>query len=296
MSRESTRREERPGASSCEVRLDRLFLGADGRGPSIKNIHGFRCSQGHRLRPGPKLATYRRMKRFLSETSSSQVVLRYEKSATWLPKWRIEMRGDDQTGITPDEIDAVLACCWTHKLSLVELAFDFAPGSAVDEKFVLQHGLFGKSRRRKDRGGPGQIRFGGHGCPKLVRCYWKEIIDRYRVELEVHPSLLRKCSVSKATDFGKLCPKLLRSHIRFVGISWRRLGAYLKTKFGCLNGQALLEATQERAAVSLRQALRFLTRNGVTNPHRFQYAMRINDEIELALRAWHRRFYRENGG
>ena len=41
----------------------------------------------------------------------------------------------------------MLPQCWSHKLSLVELAFDFAPKNGVNEKFVLQHGIFRRSRR-----------------------------------------------------------------------------------------------------------------------------------------------------
>lgn len=284
------------GSSTCRVRLDRLFLGADGRGASIKKIQGFRCSEGHRLPPGQRLATYRRMKRFLSETTSSQIVLRYQKAAPWLPTWRIEITGDDRTGITPAELEAALSQCTAHKVSVVELAFDFARESGVDRNFVLQHGVFGKSRRRTDRGGPGQVRYGSRHSSKLVRCYWKNELSRFRVELEVHSALLRKCSVFNVTDFGTLCPRLLRSHIRFVGFRWRSLGAHLAKKVGRLDGEVLLEATQKRAGFSLRRAIHFLSRNGVTNPHRFLHALRINDEVELALRAWHARFSCEDGG
>jgi hypothetical protein len=278
----------------CEIRLDRLFLGADGQGPSITKIPGFRCSEGHRLRPGPKLVTYRRMKRFKSETGESEVVLRYEKSAPWIPTWRIEMRGDDQTGITPEEIEAVLGCCLNHKLSLVELAFDFAPETGIDAIFVLRHGLFGKSRREKHSGGKPLLRYGGRACPKFVRCYQKTEISRFRVELEIHSALLRKHSVFNVSDLGTLCPELLRSHICFVGIRWRRLDAYLEKKFGT-QGRAILEEAQERATISLRRTLRFLSRSEVANPHRFLRPLRINDEIAVALRAWHARFSREDG-
>jgi hypothetical protein len=280
------------GSPICQIRLDRLFVGADGRVKSITKIPGFRCSEGHRISPGSRLVTYQRMKRFRSKTNSSQFVLLYEKSAPWLPTWRIAFTGDDQTGITPEEVAAVLAQCWSHKLSLVELAFDFAPESGVDEKFVLQHGLFGKSRRRKDRGGEGQIRYGGRSCPKLVRCYRKKELGRYRVELEVHSALLRKCSVFTVSNLGTLCLRLRRSHFRFVGIRWRSLDAYLAKKFGP-KGRGLLEEAQERAAVSLRRALRFLSRNGVTNPHRFLRPLRINRDIDSALRFWFERFLRE---
>jgi len=243
----------------------------------------------HLVRRQGKIRTYARVRVFRSLTGDARIVLQYDPVATWLQSWRITMTGDDRTGITPDQIQSVLTPCRNHKLSLVEIAFDFIPESGVDRTFVLQHGKFGKSRRRLDRGGEGQIRYGGRGCPKLVRCYWKKELDRYRVELEVHPALLRKCSVSKVTDFGTLCSNLLRSHIRFVGIRRRKLDACLANKFGS-NGRALLDGARERAAVSLRRALRFLSRNGVANPHRFLYGLRINDEIKLALRAWHAHF------
>jgi hypothetical protein len=236
-----------------------------------------------------KIPTYARVCVFRSVSGDAQIVLQYEPVARWLQPWRLTITGDDRTGITPKQIQAVLAVCGNHKLSLVEIAFDFAHESGVGRDFVLQHGTFGKSRRKLDRGGEGQIRFGGRGCPKLVRCYWKKKTGRYRVELEIHSALLRKCSVSKVTDLGTLCLKLLRSHFRFVGFRWRSLDAYLAKKFGS-NGRIMLEEAQACAAVSLRRALRFLSRNGVTNPHRFLRPLRISRDIASALRFWFERF------
>jgi len=230
------------------------------------------------------------MKRFRSLTNSSQIVLRYEKAMPWLSNWRIEMIGDDETGITPEEIEAVLAHCWSHKLALVELAFDFAPETGVDRTFLLRHGLFGKSRRRKNRGGGEQLRYGGRRCPKLVRCYWKKELGRYRVELEVHSALLRKYAACKVADFGGFCLKLLVSHFQFVGIRWQKLSGYLQKKIGDRTVQLLLHEVQERASISLRRALRFLSRNGVTNPHRFLRPLKINRDIRAALISWLERF------
>ena len=62
---------------------------------------------------------------------------------------------------------------------------DFPEDSGVDEEFVLRFGKFGNARRRKDRGGPGTLRYGSRTSPKMVRCYLKKSLDSYRVELEL---------------------------------------------------------------------------------------------------------------
>lgn len=277
-------------ASFCEVRLDRLVLnGTPNNCGHTFGLIGFKRLRDHRVRRQGKIPTYSRVCVFRSVVGDAQVVLQYEPVARWLQPWRLTITGDDRTGITTTQIEAVLALCLNYKLSLVELAFDFAAESGVDERFVLQHGTFGKSRRRLDRGGEGQIRYGGRNCPKLVRCYQKKEVDRFRVELEIHPALLRKYAVSKVNDFGRLCPKLLRSHVRFVGISWRRLSRVLEKRFGSRH-PVMLEEAKDRALVSLRRVLRFLKRNGVTNPHRFLHNMRINDDMRAALRAWAEHF------
>src|SRR5260370_378937 len=79
---------------------------------------------------------------------------------------------------------------------------------------------FGKSRRRTNRGGPGTLRFGSRGSSKLIRCYWKEEIGRYRVELELHATLLKKFSIQKITELPLIVTKLWPAHFCFKVMRW----------------------------------------------------------------------------
>src|ERR1700730_9386541 len=123
-----------------------------------------------------------------------------QRQQGWLPPWRITLIADDQTGLTPEEVNKFIKHCRQYRLVLIELALDFAPASHVDEVYVMQHGIFGKSRSRPDLGGPGQLRHGSRRSGKLVRCYWKDQVGAYRVELELHSGLLRKHDIDGVTD------------------------------------------------------------------------------------------------
>jgi hypothetical protein len=186
----------------------------------------------------------------------------------------------------------ILELCRTYQLLLVELALDFATESGVDGKFVKRHGRFGKSRRQLDRGGPGQLRYGTRKSYKLVRCYAKPELQSYRVELELHSGFLRKHSISSFGDLEKLVTLVCRDHLQLVFVRWKRLGRHLVQKFGDRRGKTLLQAARDRSQ-SLQRVSKFLTRRGVTNPHRFLKPMKINQNIRQAMQAWLNRIGKE---
>jgi hypothetical protein len=190
---------------------------------------------------------------------------------------------DDELGLTPSEIGNTVKDCLGHKITLAELAVDFGLDAGVDEEFVLKHGRFGKSRLT--RGRAGQFRFGSRVSPKMVRFYRKQSTRSFRVEVEAHAAFLRKYSVSKVSDLGTLALHLGTSHIKFCRLRWEKVQAYLANKFG-EDADRIAEQARDRAAASLAKALRYLARNGVTNPHRFLGSLKINGIVRDALRDW----------
>lgn len=138
----------------------------------------------------------------------------------------------------------------------------------VDENYVLRHARFGKSRRRKDRGGPRTLRYGSRASSKLVRCYEKEGIGRYRVELELHAPLLRKWSIRNIADLPLVATKLWSAHFSFKVVRWDALEAHLAQRYGPEKGKKLYEKAREYAQTSLLRVNRFLS-GVVHNPHRF---------------------------
>jgi len=270
----------------CQVKLDRLIFTAVPRDKAgIENVAGFRRVSDFRPQPQAKLRTYERVLKLRCTTTSCEIVVQHDPQLPWLAPVRITIIGDDLTGVTPEIIDGIIAQCRHHTITLAELAIDFSPAAKVNREFVLRHGRFGKSRRRMDRGGPGTLRYGGRACPKLIRCYFKNALDCYRVEAEIHRSLLRKLGARKVGDLALVAMKLAPAHLKFACLRWRKLAAHLARKFGP-EGRGICDEARLRAESSLRKALRYLANNGVHNPHRFLASLKINRNIREALRRW----------
>jgi hypothetical protein len=275
--------------SRCTIRLDRLVVTGIGHTPQgAEKIEGFRRVSDFRPRPQGKFTTYARLRKFRSLRNSATISQQYQPTMHWLPKWRFTLIGDDKTGILPYEVEAVLANCLNHRVTLFELALDFPFASKVDETTVLRHALFGKSRRRKKQY-EGPTYFGSRTSTKLVRCYEKTAVASYRIELEIHSGLLHKSGVKRVRELSRFAKTLCPSHVRFVFVSWLALKRYLKRRFGTKGEEIYVEA-QSRSQLSLRRAMRYLARQGVTNVHRFLIPSAVDDEIKRGLNRWARRW------
>jgi hypothetical protein len=235
------------------------------------------------------LATYGRVWKLKSKNSDARADWEYQRQQGFLAPSRITLIADDQTGLTPEEVQKFLEHCRDHRLVLIELALDFAPASGVNAVFVKQHGVFGKSRRRPDLGGPGQLRYGSRRSGKLVRCYWKDQIGAYRVELELHSRLLREHELNQLRNICRVPGVIFPKHVRFVRFAWNRLRRYLEYRFGH-RGETILGVARRLANLSVRRASRYLRRKGVNNVHRFLVPLRMNMEIEKALIEWSIKF------
>jgi hypothetical protein len=280
----------RKNVPPCVVRLDRLVFTARGRTSSGSlGIESLEVVRDVRVRPQSVIATYARVRSFRNRTTGSKIAVQYKPQVPWLGPFRVTSVGQDRLGLTPEELNPVAAHFSGRELSLAEVAFDFPADSGVDLDFVMRHAKFGKSRRCADRGGPGQLRFGGRGSPKLVRCYWKPALDCFRVELELHAALLRRFSIADITDLPKVRRAVFPRHFRFVGFKWRRLESHLLRKFDS-EGRSIYEEVRRRSEISLQSALRFLKGKEVANAHRFLRALRLNEDVERALDAWASRY------
>jgi hypothetical protein len=68
-----------------------------------------------------------------------------DRREAWLRPYRVTLYADDRTGLLPSEVFSVLEVLSDFRMTMMELAFDFAP-DYMDRKFVRNHCLFGKSR------------------------------------------------------------------------------------------------------------------------------------------------------
>ena len=174
--------------SLCVARLDRFRAGSwSKRGGLVPKVKGFETIRDIRLRwRDGKPPIYARLREMQAKHSATKAVWQYDRRKGWAKPWRVTLIADDETGITAADAWSFFKHFRFVSFLLFELALDFAPESGVDEDFVRRHAKFGKSRFRPDRGGPGQLRFGSRFSGRLVRCYEKEAVNAYRVEIELH--------------------------------------------------------------------------------------------------------------
>ena len=128
--------------------------------------------------------------------------------------------------------------------------------------------------------------YGGRKTDKLVRCYPKEALGVFRVELELHSGLLR--DISTLDDFVYLPDVVYPKHFQFVTFDWNRLEQYLNTSFGD-EGRRIIAVARYRSS-SLQRVRRYLNRKGVVNVHRFFTPLEINKKAQRALEEWARHF------
>ena len=280
----------------CVVRLDRFRSDSwSKRGALVPRVKGFRIVRDIKLRwRDGKPPIYARVRELLSKHSATRAFWQYQRRKAWVKQWRVTLIADDFRGITAREAWTFFKHFRFPKLLLFELALDFHPSSGIDADFIRQHALFGKSRFRPDRGGAGQLRYGSRFSGKLVRCYEKKPVNAFRVEIELHSSLLprprrnnlREIIDSRWPEIGSAAFSIVPGHCRFVKLRFKALGRHLRQRFG-ERGDVLLEHTRALSTHSLHSALGYLRRKGIHNPHRFlQPLTRINAAIEEAIDAW----------
>ena len=142
-------------------------------------------------------------------------------------------------------------------------------------------------------GGRNILYYGSRKSGKLVRCYSKKNLGVYRVELEMHSSLLRAHHVSDINSLATLGSALLPDHLRFVRFDWRRLRRYLIRRFGRLSGLRMWKRVK-RLSKSIHRAARYLRRRGVVNVHRFMKPLAINTDVRHSFSTWTTQFKKGN--
>ena len=130
------------------------------------------------------------------------------------------------------------------------------------------------------------LRYGGRKTSKLVRCYWKEKLGVFRVEVELHSKLLR--NISTLDDFLDLPDIVYPQHLHFVEFDWERLEQHLSSRPA--EESSRIMAGAKRRAPSLRRVRVYLDRHGIVNVHRFLVPLAINKDVRRALDRWARHF------
>lgn len=135
---------------SVKARLDRVVVDSWAKHPAKPPIlKGFRCVRDSFVRCQTTVKTYARRRQYQSLTNDTKIFWQYDRQRNWWKRWRITIIGDDNTGLTYNELNVVTSHCRYWRFLIIEVAFDFSPETGVDERFVRRHGRFGKSHRRE---------------------------------------------------------------------------------------------------------------------------------------------------
>jgi hypothetical protein len=131
------------------VRLDRVqILSWAQRGLKPPQLDGYKVICDSFVRCQTTTPTYARSRQYQSITTDTKIFWQYNRLKGWLEPWKVTIVADDESGLSYEEVACVLKHCSRYHFLLVEIAVDFCQSSGVNGRFVRQHAVFGKSRRR----------------------------------------------------------------------------------------------------------------------------------------------------
>jgi hypothetical protein len=109
-------------------------------------LKGYKIVNDWFVRCQTTTATYARSRRYQSLTDDTKIFWQYQRQKGWLKPWKITLVADDATGLSYEQIQGVLKHCRYSRFLTIEIAVDFGPSAGINERFVRQYAVFGKSR------------------------------------------------------------------------------------------------------------------------------------------------------
>jgi hypothetical protein len=274
------------------VRMDAVKIAGDEfwkRG--FEQLEGYRCAYDYRLPGSPTERAYGRVCQFVSEKNGLKLGISYNPTNGWMPRCMVTLSPNDQTGLSRSELEQVLELLPNHRFLKLELAHDFCSESVVDSRFARKHLVIGKSQRTEDPAHPGMLYFGARRSPVFARCYEKEAIDCFRIELEYHSEWIVMHRIKTPRDFVRLPELTARIHIAFYKIDPLKLSAAL-ARLGVPVASTMRKVILRQDDLSV--ALRFLRKNvGLPNAIRVLTPLATNGRVERALHIWARQWERQ---
>ncbi len=252
------------------------------------DIPGYAVVSDFFVPPQTSIRTYGRVRRYRNFISGTQLFLQYDPKCPWLATFKLTFIADDWRGLQRPELEKVLKQFPPYRLLTVEVAFDFSSSSEVGTGFVGRHALFGKSKPSTSGTYPNEHRFGTRRSHKFVRCYPKEELGAYRVELELHSAWLRMHHIHTLRQMRCLPNLVFPKHFRFAQIGWDLVQTTLLR--WRLPDKRILRLAQLRAG-RIHRVLNYLGQVvGLTNVHRFLQDMALTDEVRAEFQRWSRRW------
>ncbi len=274
----------------CTAKVDRFEIGCTGLDMAeISRLEGYRRTRSHWLKAKSPtdFVPYRRVTAFRNAKSDSQILVYSDRKSPKMRPYRVVLIPDDKLGLQPGDALAVVDCAEQHRISKVELAFDFPTGSGIDCAFVRRHALFGKSREYSVGKRPGWDAWGSRLGAKFVRSYYKKEVEAHRVDLQLQLAFLRQQSINEISGLPRLLKILPRDHIWFTRLSEQKLTrAMHKSGISQNKMQEIRNAVGARAE-KLWDALRYLRRRqNFRNVRRLLVPLPVNQSGSEALNEW----------
>jgi hypothetical protein len=270
------------GQSPCTVKLDRIRFVVPFDGLSwnrrLPNVPGFKVLKDSFVHPQGKVVTYRRVRSLENSKTGTKIYIQHQRAHGYLKPLRVTVVGCDATGILWPDLKAIGDAFASFKIRMAEVAFDFAPDSGVNREFVLKHATFGKSRPAHNTKHPDTLHYGTRRSAKFVRCYWKDQVGSYRIELEMHSPLHvpeSDCLLYLLT----VRPK----DFRFVDFDWDALDSHLRKK--SVRGKQIAAGSRLHSD-SIHQLLRYLRASHVNNLDQFLRTSEKDALIRDAFEVW----------
>jgi hypothetical protein len=268
---------------SCRVRLDRYRFVVPYAGLSwkrrIPSISGFKLTKDFELPSRGDKDTYRRVRIFENLATDTKVVVQHRRAHGYLKPYRVTAIGCDATGILWPDLNAIANAFPDALIRMVELAFDFASATRINQSFILKHAKFGKSRPAHNPKHPDTLHFGKRRSAKFVRCYWKEQVSAYRVELELHG----QWSTLPQSEHLLYLLTIGPEDFRFVNFDWDALDSHLRAKAG--RGKRIAAGSRLHSE-SIHELLGYLRSVGIRNPHQFFRTSEKDVLIRNAMSVW----------
>jgi hypothetical protein len=274
----------------CEIGIDRFIFIASRKAETIPpDIPGFCVVRDFLPRSQTTTRTYIRVRELVNPDTHTRLWVAYRPRLRGLAPFKVSVGRPDRRRFSRDELGQIVSPFTDYRLLLVEVASDFLPESCVDAKFIQRFAIFGKSRPCPSRF-PNTLRYGGRRTGKLIRCYWKKPINRFRVEVELHSLLLRRWRITQIKDLQKLPSVLCPKHFKFVTFNEKAVLQHLARREVSRRSQ---NALMHQSSQSIHAALEFLRcRLGVKNPHRFLRLHPLNEQLASAVYNWARTYGR----
>ena len=131
-----------------KVRLDRVqILSWAPKARKPPKLKGYKIVRDCFVPCQTTTPTYARSRQYQSTTDDTKIFWQYQRRNGWLKPWKITIVADDERGLSYDDVEMVLKHCRHYRFLTIEIAVDFCPSAGINQQFVRQHAVFGKSRR-----------------------------------------------------------------------------------------------------------------------------------------------------